>query len=47
MLEQKSIRTLYRNRLKDKLTSLSGEIGAHWLKIKIKEVNTNAAEERA
>jgi len=43
MLQKESIRTLYRNRLKDKLTSLSGETGADWLKIK--EAITKAAEE--
>jgi hypothetical protein len=43
LLEQKSIRTLYRNRLKGKLTPLTGEIDADWLKIK--EAITKAAEE--
>ena len=43
MLEQESIRTLYRNRLKGKLTPLRGEIGTDWLKIK--EAITKAAEE--
>jgi len=45
MLEQESIRTLYRNRLKGNFTLLSGERGANWLKIK--EAITKAAEERA
>jgi len=43
MLEQVSLITLYRNRLKVKLTSLSGETGADWLKIT--EAITKAAEE--
>ena len=43
MLEKKSIRTLYRNRLKGKLTPLTGEIDADWLKIN--EAITKAAEE--
>jgi len=43
LLEQESIRSLYRNRLKGKLTPLTGEIDADWLKIK--EAITNAAEE--
>ena len=43
LLEQESIRTLYRNRLKGKLTPLTGEIDADWLKIK--ETITKAAEE--
>ena len=43
LLEQESVRTLYRNRLKGKLTPLIGEIVADWLKIK--EVITKAAEE--
>jgi len=43
LLEQESIRTLYRNRLKGKLTPLIGEIDADWLKIK--EAITKAAEE--
>ena len=43
LLEQESIRTLYRNRLKGKLTPLTGEIDADWLKIK--EATTKAAEE--
>jgi len=34
LLEQESIRTLYRNRLKGKLTPLTGETDADWLKIK-------------
>ena len=34
LLEQESIRTLYRNTLKGKLTLLTGEIDADWLKIK-------------
>jgi len=42
-LEQESIRTLYRNRLKGKLTPLTGEIDTDWLKIK--EAVTKAAEE--
>ena len=33
LLEQESIRNLYRNRLKGKLTPLTGEIEADWLKI--------------
>jgi len=43
LLEQESIITLYRNRLKGKLTPLTGETDADWLKIK--EVITKAAEE--
>ena len=43
MLEQESITTLYRNRLKEKLSLLTGEIDADWLKIK--EAITKAAEE--
>jgi len=43
LLEHESIRTLYRNRLKKKLTPLTGEIDADWLKIK--EAITKAAEE--
>jgi len=43
LLEQESIRTLYRNRLKGKLTPLTGEIDVDWLKIK--EAITKAAEE--
>ena len=43
LLEQESIRTLYRNRLKGKLTLLTGEIDTDWLKIK--EAITKAAEE--
>jgi len=43
LLEQESIRTLFRNRLKGKLTPLTGNIGAGWLKIK--EAITKAAEE--
>jgi len=43
LLEQESIRTLYRNRLKGKLTPLTGEIDTDWLKIK--EAITKAAEE--
>ena len=43
LLEQESIRTLHRNRLKRKLTPLTGEIDADWLKIK--EAITKAAEE--
>ena len=42
LLEQESIRTLYRNRLKVKLTPLSGNIDTDWLKIK---ETTKAAEE--
>jgi len=34
LLEHESIRTLYRNRLKVKLTPLTGEIDTDWLKIK-------------
>jgi hypothetical protein len=34
LLEQESIRTLYRNRLKGKLTPLTEEIEIDWLKIK-------------
>jgi len=33
-LEQESVRTLYRNRLKGKLTPLTGEIDTDWLKIR-------------
>jgi len=43
LLEQESIRTLHRNRLKGKLTPLTGEIDKDWLKIK--EAITKAAEE--
>jgi hypothetical protein len=43
LLEQESVRTLYRNRLKGKLTPLTGEIETDWLKIK--EAITKAAEE--
>jgi len=43
LLEQDSIRTLYRNRLKGKLTPLTGEIDTDWLKIK--EAIIEAAEE--
>jgi len=43
LLEQESIGTLYRNRLKGKLTPLRGEIGTDWLKIE--EAITKAAEE--
>jgi len=42
LLEQESIRTLYRNRLKGKLTLLTGEIDADWLKIM--EAITKAGE---
>ena len=41
--KKESIRTLYRNRLKGKLTLLTGEIDTDWLKIK--EAITKAAEE--
>jgi len=43
LLEQESIRTLYRKRLKEKLTPLTGEIDTDW--VKIKEAITKAAEE--
>ena len=43
LLEQESIRTLYRNRLKGKLTPLTGEIDTE--RLKIKEAITKAAEE--
>jgi hypothetical protein len=43
LLEQESIRILYRNRVKGKLTPLTGEIDPDWLKIK--EAVTKAAEE--
>jgi hypothetical protein len=43
LLEQESIRILYRNRWKGKLTPLTGEIDADWLKIK--EAITKATEE--
>jgi len=43
LLEQESIRTPRRNRLKGKLTPLTGEIDTDWLKIK--EAITKAAEE--
>jgi 16S rRNA C1402 (ribose-2'-O) methylase RsmI len=43
LLKQESIRILYRNRLKGKLTPLTGEIDTDWLKIK--EAVTKAAEE--
>ena len=43
LLEQESIRTLYRNRLTGKLKLLTGEIDTDWLKIK--EVITKTAEE--
>ena len=45
MLEQESIRALYRNRLKGKLTPLTAEIDTDWLKIK--EAITKAAEEES
>jgi hypothetical protein len=44
LLEQESIRTLYRNRLKGTLTPLTGETDTDWLEIK--EAITKAAEER-
>jgi len=34
LMEQESIRTLYRNRLKGKLTPLTGQIDEDWLEIK-------------
>jgi len=43
LLEHESIRTLYRNRLKGKLTPLTGEIDTDWMKIK--EAITKTAEE--
>ena len=43
LLEQESIRTQCRNRLKGKLIPLTGEIDADWLKIQ--EVINKAAEE--
>jgi len=43
MLEKETIRTLYRNRLKGKLTPLSGETGTDWLKIR--DAITKAVEE--
>jgi len=43
LLEQESIRALRRHRLKSKLTPLTGEIEAEWLKNK--ETITEAAEE--
>jgi len=43
LMEQESIRNLYRNKMKGKLTPLTGEIEADWLKIK--EAITKAAEE--
>jgi len=43
LLEQGSIRTLCRNRLKGKFTPLTGEIDTDWLKIK--EAISKAAEE--
>jgi len=43
LLEQESIRTLYRNRLEGKLTPLTGEIDTDWMEIK--EAITKAAEE--
>ena len=43
LLEQESIRTLYKNRLKGKLTPLTGVIDTDWLKIK--EAITKAPEE--
>jgi len=42
-LEQESIKTLCRNRLKGKLTPLTGEIESDWLKIK--GAITKAADE--
>ena len=42
-MEQGSIRTLYRNRLKGKITPLTGETDTDWLKIK--EAINKAAEE--
>ena len=43
LLEQESIKTLCRHRLKSKLTPLTGETEADWLKNK--ETITKAAEE--
>jgi len=43
LLEQESIRILYRNRLKGKLTPITGEIDTDWMRIK--EAITKAAEE--
>jgi len=42
-LEQESIRTLYRKRLKGKHKPLTGEIDKDWMKIE--EAITKAAEE--
>jgi len=42
LLEQESIRPLYRNRMKGKLTALTGEIDTDWFKIK--EAITKTAE---
>jgi hypothetical protein len=43
LLEQESIRTLYRNRLKEKLTPITGNVDTDWLKIK--QAIIEAAEE--
>jgi len=43
LLEQESIRTLYRDRVKGKLTPLTGDVDTDWLKIK--EAITKEAEE--
>jgi hypothetical protein len=43
LLEQESIRTLYRNRLKVKLTPITGNVDTDWLKIK--QAITEAVEE--
>ena len=43
LLEQESIRTLYRNRLKGKLIPITGEIDTDWLNMK--DAITKAAEE--
>jgi primase-polymerase (primpol)-like protein len=43
LLEEESIRTLYRNRLKEKLTPITGNVDTDWLKIK--QAIIEAAEE--
>jgi hypothetical protein len=44
LLEQESIRALYRNRLKGKLTPLTGEIDTE--RLKIKEANTKSSRRK-
>jgi hypothetical protein len=44
LLEQESIRTLYRNRLKEKITPVTGNVDTDWLKIQ--QAITEAAEKK-